>query len=97
MPDSEEKFESDAISATSVLLHLGPIYDCLVGALDILKATIPALTFKLWQPDTPHYLLAAGMASAGHNWPIYYLCWPTMHNRSKIRRSGRIAHWCYSG
>ena len=72
VPDSEEKFESDAISATSVRLHLGPRYGCLVGTLDILKATIPALAFKLWQPDTPYYLLAAAMAAVGHNWPIYY-------------------------
>ena len=72
VPDSEEKFESDAISATSVRLHLGPRYGCLVGALDILKATMPALAFKLWQPEAPYYLLAAGMAAVGHNWPIYY-------------------------
>jgi glycerol-3-phosphate acyltransferase PlsY len=72
VPDSEARFESDAISATSVRLHLGPRYGCLVGTLDILKAAIPALAFKLWQPDAPYYLLAAGMAAVGHNWPIYY-------------------------
>ena len=72
VPDSEERFESDAISATSVRLHLGNRYGCLVGILDILKAVIPALAFKLLQPDAPYYLLAAGMAAVGHNWPIYY-------------------------
>ncbi len=72
VPDSEAKFESDAISATSVRLHLGPRYGCLVGILDILKAAIPALAFKLWQPEAPYYLLAAGTAAIGHNWPIYY-------------------------
>lgn len=72
VPDSTERFESDAISATSVRLHLGPRYGCLTSILDILKATIPALAFKLWQPEAPYYLLAAGMAAVGHNWPIYY-------------------------
>lgn len=72
VPDSEARFESDAISATSVRLHLGSRYGCLTAALDILKATAPALAFKLWQPEAPYYLLAAGMAAVGHNWPIYY-------------------------
>lgn len=72
VPDSEARFESGAISATSVRLHLGPKYGCLTGILDILKGTIPALAFKLWQPEAPYYLLAAGMAAVGHNWPIYY-------------------------
>ena len=70
--DGEGRFESDAVSATSVRLHLGPAYGCLAGILDILKAAIPALVFKLWMPDTPYYLLAAGMAVVGHNWPVYY-------------------------
>jgi glycerol-3-phosphate acyltransferase PlsY len=72
VPDSDERFESDAISATSVRLHLGPRYGCLTSILDILKAALPALAFKLWQPEAPYYLLAAGMAAVGHNWPIYY-------------------------
>lgn len=70
--DGEGRFESDAVSATSVRLHLGPGYGCLVGILDIVKATIPALVFKLWMPDAPYYLLAAGLAVVGHNWPIYH-------------------------
>lgn len=72
VPDSEARFKSDAISATSVRLHLGPRYGCLTSILDILKATIPALAFRLWQPEAPYYLFAAGMAAVGHNWPIYY-------------------------
>lgn len=72
VPDSEARFESDAISATTVRLHLGPKYGCLTGILDILKATLPALVFRLWQPEAPYYLLAAGLAAVGHNWPVYY-------------------------
>jgi len=70
--DGKGRFESDSVSATSVRLHLGPRYGCLVGILDILKAAIPALVFKLRMPEAPYYLLAAGMAVVGHNWPIYY-------------------------
>lgn len=70
--DGKGRFESNAVSATSVRLHLGPRYGCLVGILDILKATIPTLVLKLWMPDTPYYLLAAGMAVVGHNWPLYH-------------------------
>ena len=46
--DGEGRFESDAVSSTSVRLHLGPRYGCLVGILDILKAAVPALVFKWW-------------------------------------------------
>lgn len=70
--DGEGRFESDSVSAASVRLNLGNRYGCLVGILDILKATIAALAFKLWMPEAPYYLLAAGMAVVGHNWPIYY-------------------------
>lgn len=72
VPGSEARFESDAISATSVRLHLGPQYGCMVSILDMLKAALPALIFKLWQPEAPYYLVAAGMAAVGHNWPVYY-------------------------
>ena len=72
VPDSAARYESRAVSATSVGLHLGSRYGCLTGILDILKATLPALAFKLWQPEGPYYLLAAGMAAVGHNWPLYY-------------------------
>jgi glycerol-3-phosphate acyltransferase PlsY len=72
VPDSETVFVSDAISATALRLHLGPGYGCLTGILDILKAAVPALAFKLWQPEAPYYLFAASMAAVGHDWPTYY-------------------------
>jgi len=72
VPGSDATFESRAISATSVRLNLGPKYGCLTGILDILKATVPTLAFRLWQPDAPYYLLAAAMAPVGHIWPIYH-------------------------
>ncbi len=70
--DGKARFESEAVSSTSVRLHLGIKYGCLVGILDILKGAIPTLIFKWWLPDQPYYLMMAGMVVVGHNWPIYY-------------------------
>jgi glycerol-3-phosphate acyltransferase PlsY len=64
--------ESDSISATTVRLQYGANYGGLVSLLDMLKAAIPMLAFKLWQPDQPYYLVASVMAVAGHNWPIFF-------------------------
>jgi glycerol-3-phosphate acyltransferase PlsY len=72
VPGTEIVLRSDAVSATSVQLHLGRRYGCLVGTLDILKAALPALALKLWYPETPYYLIVAGMAAVGHNWPVYH-------------------------
>ncbi|UCG25149.1 MAG: glycerol-3-phosphate acyltransferase [Chloroflexota bacterium] len=64
--------ESDSVSATTVRLQYGGRYGGLVSLLDMLKAAIPMLAFKLWQPDQPYYLVASVMAVVGHNWPIFY-------------------------
>jgi acyl phosphate:glycerol-3-phosphate acyltransferase len=69
---SEATFQSNVISATTVRHHLGNQYGCLTSILDILKAAIPALIFRLLYPDADYYLAAAGMATVGHIWPIYY-------------------------
>jgi glycerol-3-phosphate acyltransferase PlsY len=72
VPDSEVRLESNAVSATTARLHLGTRYGCLAGLLDMAKAGLPALAFKLWLPETPTYLLAAGAATVGHIWPVYH-------------------------
>jgi glycerol-3-phosphate acyltransferase PlsY len=64
--------ESDSVSATTVRLQYGGKYGGLVSLLDMLKAAIPMLAFKLWQPDQPYYLVASVMAVVGHNWPIFF-------------------------
>lgn len=69
---SDETFESDSISATAIRFQLGARYGCLIAVLDMLKATLPALAFKLWQPGMPYTLLAATLAIVGHNYPVYY-------------------------
>jgi len=72
VPGTDIRVRSDAVSATTVRLHLGPQYGCLVGLLDILKAAAPTLAFKLLYPDQPYYLFAATFAIVGHIFPIYY-------------------------
>lgn len=69
---SSKVFESSSISATAVRFQLGTRYGCLVAILDILKALVPTLLFKLWQPGAPYYLITATMMIIGHNYPIYY-------------------------
>jgi glycerol-3-phosphate acyltransferase PlsY len=69
---SSEVFESGSISATAVRFQLGSRYGCLVAILDILKALVPTLLFRLWKPDAPYYLITATMTIIGHNYPIYY-------------------------
>lgn len=64
--------ESDSVSATTIRLQYGGKYGGLVSVLDMLKAAIPMLAFKLWQPDQPYYLLASVMAVVGHIWPIFF-------------------------
>jgi len=70
--ETDSSFHSEVISATTVRHQLGNQYGCLTSILDILKAAIPALIFRLWHPDAYYYLAAAGMATVGHIWPIYY-------------------------
>jgi glycerol-3-phosphate acyltransferase PlsY len=72
LPDSDAGLESDAVSATTVRLHVGPRYGCLTSVLDMAKAGAPALAFRIFYPEAPYYLIVAGMATVGHNWPVYH-------------------------
>jgi glycerol-3-phosphate acyltransferase PlsY len=69
---SGEVFESGSTGATAVRFQLGNRYGCLVAILDMLKALLPTLLFKLWKPDASYYLITASLAVIGHNYPVYY-------------------------
>lgn len=71
-PDGEGRLTSSAVSASAVRLQLGSRWGILVGLLDILKAFLPTLAFRLLFPDQPYFLLCAAAAPFGHNWPVYY-------------------------
>lgn len=63
---------SDAVSATAVRIQLGARYGCLTSILDMAKAAIVTLAFRLAYPDAPYFLIASGFAVVGHIWPIFY-------------------------
>ena len=72
VPGTEEKFHSTSVSATAVRLQLGPKYGCLASILDMAKAGVPALIWRLMFPAEPYFLISAAAAVFGHNWPVYY-------------------------
>jgi glycerol-3-phosphate acyltransferase PlsY len=72
VPGSAEVFQSSSVSATAVRFQMGDRYGCLAAILDMLKALLPTLFFKLWQPGDPYYLITATTAIVGHNYPIFH-------------------------
>ncbi len=72
IPHSEEKFESDLVSATWVNRKLGKRYGCLTAILDMMKVALPTLLVKLLFPSQPYLLLTALFGVLGHNYPVYH-------------------------
>ncbi len=59
-------------SASLVSLRKGPGYGCLTGILDMAKAAVPVLVFKLVFPDNDYEFIVAAAAVIGHNYPVFY-------------------------
>jgi len=73
IPNTQQIFESDSISATAVRINMGTKYGCLTGLLDMLKAALPVLALQVWQPaGAPYHFIAALSITIGHDWPIFY-------------------------
>lgn len=66
------EFVSDSVSATVLRLKMGRRYGLLVSVLDMAKAFIPVLAFRLALPEQPYFVLVAAAALIGHNWPLYH-------------------------
>ncbi|MGZ9167207.1 MAG: glycerol-3-phosphate acyltransferase [Anaerolineales bacterium] len=60
------------VGATTASMKLGPRVGCTIGLLDILKAFLPTLAFKLWFPDQYYFLTVSIFTVVGHNWPVYH-------------------------
>ncbi len=72
IPESNLVYEDDAVSATLVNLQVGWQYGCLTSILDMIKAIVPMIGFRLLYPDQPYDLITSAAAMVGHNWPIYH-------------------------
>lgn len=72
VPNSDEVFESDLVSATLVNKKLGAKYGCITSVADMLKVAIPMLLVRLALDTQPFYLLIALFGVAGHNFPLWY-------------------------
>lgn len=59
-------------SASLISLKRGPGYGCLTSLLDMAKAAMPVLAFKLAFPDQDYEFLTAAAAVVGHNYPVFY-------------------------
>ncbi len=59
-------------AATSAAIVKGPKVGCAIGPLDMFKAFLPTIVFRLLYPDQPYFLIAATFAMVGHNWPLYF-------------------------
>lgn len=72
VPNSDEVFESDLVSATLVNKKLGAKYGCITSIADMLKVALPMLLVKLAFDEQPYHLLVALFGVAGHNFPVWY-------------------------
>lgn len=72
IPGSEEVFDSDLVSATTVSKNMGARYGCLVSLLDMAKVAFPVLALRLWYPGELLFLVTAIFGMAGHIWPVWF-------------------------
>lgn len=72
IPGMDDNLVMTSVSATSISMRAGPKFGCLTSILDMLKVTLPTLAFRLWLPEAPYFLIAAGAGVVGHNWPVYH-------------------------
>ncbi len=72
VPETGEKLEMRAVSATTVSMRVGARYGFLTVVMDMLKIALPTLAFKRLFPEAPYFLIAATAGMIGHIWPVYH-------------------------
>ncbi|WP_303773330.1 glycerol-3-phosphate acyltransferase [Anaerolinea thermophila] len=70
--DSGDGHRLRAVGATTASIVLGAKWGGIIALLDIIKAFVPTLIFRLIFPDQIYYLFAGAGAIAGHIWPLYH-------------------------
>ncbi len=72
IPHSDVVFTSTSTGATTIFENLGRKWGGITALLDILKAFLPALFFRLFFPESLVFLVCGFFAILGHNYPVYY-------------------------
>jgi glycerol-3-phosphate acyltransferase PlsY len=71
-PMGQSTLRIERTSSSLISMKKGPAYGCLTSVLDMAKAAVPVLGFKLAFPEQDYEFLAAATAVVGHNFPLYY-------------------------
>lgn len=61
-----------SMGATTVSIRLGGKVGCLIGIMDILKASAVTLAARLLFPGQDYFLFAGIGVVAGHIWPVFF-------------------------
>ena len=69
---SDEKFDSDFVSASLVNKQIGAKYGCLTSVADMLKVALPTLAAKLLFTSEPYFLIIPLFGILGHYLPVYH-------------------------
>lgn len=70
--DGEAELIVTNIGATNVMMVFGAKWGLFTMAMDIAKAFVPTLGFRLLFPSQPYYLICAAAVLIGHRWPVWY-------------------------
>jgi glycerol-3-phosphate acyltransferase PlsY len=72
VPQTGERFEIRGAPASSLTGRASWQWRLAVVLLDMAKAAIPTILFRVAYPDSPAYAAAFAFAVIGHIWPIYH-------------------------
>ena len=70
--NSDEKFETDFVSASLVNKRLGAGYGCLTSIADILKVAVPMVIARILFKTEPYFLIIPVTGIIGHYLPLYH-------------------------
>lgn len=69
---SDESARVEIFGANAASMILGAKAGIAIGIMDMLKAAIPMLLFRIFFPAEQYYLIIWMTVLIGHNWPLYF-------------------------
>lgn len=69
---TDEKFDTDFVSASLVNKRIGAKYGCITSILDMLKVIVPTLVAKFLLTSEPYFLVVPVFGMIGHYLPVYH-------------------------